>query len=135
MGKKKRENKAKQPWCFYCEREFKTEEVLIDHQKAKHFKCHVCHKKMYSGPGLVTHCRFVHKEELTEVPNSLPGREDVTITVFGMTGIPAEFDRDREEAEPEEPPAQRPRLDENPHAPPGGPAAYGGYPPVPMAGG
>ena len=29
------------PWCYYCERTFADEKVLVDHQKAKHFKCHV----------------------------------------------------------------------------------------------
>ena len=29
-------------WCYYCEREFEDEEVLIQHQKARHFKCPVC---------------------------------------------------------------------------------------------
>jgi hypothetical protein len=30
----------------------------------------------------------VHKEEVTEVPNSLPGREDITLKIFGMAGVP-----------------------------------------------
>ena len=39
----------------YCNRDFEEEKVLIQHQKAKHFKCHVCHKKLYTGPGLAIH--------------------------------------------------------------------------------
>lgn len=43
----------------YCNREFEDEKVLIFHQKAKHFKCHVCHKKLYTAPGLAIHCSQV----------------------------------------------------------------------------
>lgn len=30
----------------YCNREFDDEKILVQHQKAKHFKCHICHKKV-----------------------------------------------------------------------------------------
>ena len=53
MGRKKR--KFVKPWCWYCNREFEDEAVLIQHQKARHFKCHVCHKKLFTGPGLAIH--------------------------------------------------------------------------------
>ena len=43
----------------YCNRDFEDEKVLIQHQKAKHFKCHICHKKLYTGPGLAIHCMQV----------------------------------------------------------------------------
>lgn len=43
----------------YCNREFEDEKILIQHQKAKHFKCHICHKKLYTGPGLQIHCAQV----------------------------------------------------------------------------
>jgi len=45
----------------YCNRDFDDEKILIQHQKAKHFKCHICHKKLYTGPGLAIHCMQVHK--------------------------------------------------------------------------
>ena len=45
--------------CRYCNREFDDEKILIQHQKAKHFKCHICHKKLYTGPGLSIHCMQV----------------------------------------------------------------------------
>jgi hypothetical protein len=54
MGRKKR--KTVRPWCWYCNREFDDEAVLIQHQKARHFKCHICHKKLFTGPGLAIHC-------------------------------------------------------------------------------
>jgi Zn finger protein HypA/HybF involved in hydrogenase expression len=53
MGRKKK--KQTKPWCWYCNREFDDEKILLQHQKAKHFKCHQCHKKLYTGPGLQIH--------------------------------------------------------------------------------
>ena len=57
MGRKKK--KPVKPWCWYCNREFEDEKILVQHQKARHFKCHVCHKKLYTAPGLVIHCMQV----------------------------------------------------------------------------
>ncbi len=37
---------------------------------------------------MLIHCQQVHKEDVREVPNSLPGRESVEIEIFGMAGIP-----------------------------------------------
>ena len=65
MGRKKK--KQTKPWCWYCNREFDDEKILIQHQKAKHFKCHICHKKLYTGPGLSIHCMQVHKETIDKV--------------------------------------------------------------------
>lgn len=39
MGRKKRGTIKKVVFCYYCDREFDDEKVLIQHQKAKHFKC------------------------------------------------------------------------------------------------
>lgn len=86
MGRKKK--KQVKPWCWYCNREFDDEKILIQHQKAKHFKCHICHKKLYTGPGLSIHCMQVHKEKVDKVPNSIPGRHDVEVEIYGMEGIP-----------------------------------------------
>ncbi|KAH8263761.1 hypothetical protein KR044_013409 [Drosophila immigrans] len=94
MGRKKK--KASKPWCWYCNREFDDEKILVQHQKAKHFKCHICHKKLYTGPGLSIHCMQVHKETVDKVPNSLPNRSNIEIEIFGMDGIPAEDLRDHE---------------------------------------
>ena len=74
----------------YCEREFDDEKVLIYHQKAKHFKCHICHKKLYTAPGLAIHCTQVHKEEVRHVPNALPHRDDIRAEIYGTEGIPEE---------------------------------------------
>ena len=105
MGRKKR--KFVKPWCWYCNREFEDEAVLIQHQKARHFKCHVCHKKLFTGPGLAIHMmqvftrfyrnnsgnnRFsqVHKETIDSIPNALDRRNDPEIEIYGMKGIPVE---------------------------------------------
>ncbi|KAL0839077.1 hypothetical protein ABMA28_017058 [Loxostege sticticalis] len=94
MGRKKK--KASKPWCWYCNREFDDEKILIQHQKAKHFKCHICHKKLYTGPGLSIHCMQVHKEAIDKVPNSLPNRSNIEIEIYGMEGIPPEDIREHE---------------------------------------
>jgi hypothetical protein len=88
MGRKKK--KPPKPWCWYCNREFDDEKILLQHQKAKHFKCHICHKKLYTGPGLAIHCMQVHKETVDKVPNSLPNRSNIEIEIYGMEGIPDE---------------------------------------------
>ncbi|XP_014281401.1 BUB3-interacting and GLEBS motif-containing protein ZNF207 isoform X1 [Halyomorpha halys] len=88
MGRKKK--KQSKPWCWYCNREFDDEKILIQHQKAKHFKCHICHKKLYTGPGLSIHCMQVHKEAIDKVPNSMPTRSNIEIEIYGMEGIPPE---------------------------------------------
>jgi len=86
MGRKKK--KQSKPWCWYCNREFDDEKILIQHQKAKHFKCHICHKKLYTGPGLSIHCMQVHKQTIDKVPNALPNRSNIEIEIYGMEGIP-----------------------------------------------
>ena len=88
MGRKKKKAEGLKPWCWYCDRDFDDEEILVQHQKAKHFKCHICNKKLYTAPGMVIHCQQKHKEDVKEVPNSLPGREDPTLEIYGTEGIP-----------------------------------------------
>lgn len=65
MGKKKKRASEK-VWCYYCDREFDDEKILVQHQKAKHFKCHVCHKKLSTASGMVIHVLQVHKENVTK---------------------------------------------------------------------
>ncbi|KAI0988538.1 hypothetical protein GJ496_000466 [Pomphorhynchus laevis] len=77
------------PWCWYCNREFEDEKILLQHQKAKHFKCHICHKKLYTGPGLQIHCMQVHKENIDRVPNAVKGRDNIELEIYGMEGIPS----------------------------------------------
>uniref|UniRef100_A0A8C6WAW8 C2H2-type domain-containing protein n=1 Tax=Nannospalax galili TaxID=1026970 RepID=A0A8C6WAW8_NANGA len=74
MGcKKKQQLKL---WCWNCNRDFDDEKILIQHQKAKHLKCYICHKKLYIGP-----------ETIDAVPNAIPGRTDIELEIYGMEGI------------------------------------------------
>ncbi|KAI0306268.1 hypothetical protein B0F90DRAFT_1808024 [Multifurca ochricompacta] len=76
---KKKNKQLLRPWCWYCEREFEDEKVLMQHQKAKHFKCGMFHIQQ------------VHKlepENLPRIENALPGRDGYEVEIFGMEGIP-----------------------------------------------
>ncbi|CAA3018088.1 SUPPRESSOR OF FRI 4 isoform X2 [Olea europaea subsp. europaea] len=88
MGKKKKRGAMDKVWCYYCDREFEDEKILVQHQKAKHFKCHVCHKKLSTAGGMAIHVLQVHKEQVAKVPNAKPGRESTDIEIYGMQGIP-----------------------------------------------
>ncbi|KAK9937229.1 hypothetical protein M0R45_014032 [Rubus argutus] len=90
MGKKKK-RVASKVWCYYCDREFDDEKILVQHQKAKHFKCHVCHKKLSTAGGMAIHVLQVHKESVTKVPNAKAGRESTDIEIYGMQGIPPDI--------------------------------------------
>lgn len=81
MGRKRK--KQAKPWCYFCNREFDDEKTLIQHQKAKHFKCMWCNKRLHNGPGLAVHCRQVHKEILKYIPNAIPGRDDIRLEIYG----------------------------------------------------
>ncbi|GAB5590150.1 hypothetical protein Unana1_05050 [Umbelopsis nana] len=89
MGKKK-SKKVMRPWCWYCDKDFDDDKVLVTHQRAKHFKCDVCNKKLTTAGGMAVHAMQVHKVEITQVPNALPGRETLEYEIFGMEGIPHE---------------------------------------------
>ena len=56
MTKKKRghpdaEEILARPWCYYCERDFDDLKILINHQKAKHFKCERCGRRLNTAGG------------------------------------------------------------------------------------
>lgn len=91
MGRKKSSLKTKpvfRPFCYYCDRDFDNEKVLIQHQKLKHFQCLYCHRKADTGPGLINHMLQVHKDAVKKVPNALPGRDDLDLVIHGMSGVP-----------------------------------------------
>ena len=110
MGKKKRghpdiEEILSRPWCYYCERDFDDLKILINHQKAKHFKCERCGRRLNTAggkspapfslspstnnvPGLSVHMTQVHKETLTSIENALPNRSNLDVEIFGSEGIP-----------------------------------------------
>ncbi|KAK4688684.1 hypothetical protein P7C73_g1443, partial [Tremellales sp. Uapishka_1] len=91
MGKKKSKTQGfvLKPWCWYCEREFEDEKVLLQHQKAKHFKCQLCPRKLNTAGGLMVHSQQVHKTEPEPLTNTLPGRDGYDIEIFGMEGVPS----------------------------------------------
>ncbi|KAI9511087.1 hypothetical protein F5148DRAFT_1326346 [Russula earlei] len=89
---KKKNKQVLRPWCWYCEREFEDEKVLMQHQKAKHFKCGMCPRRLNTAGGLAVHIQQVHKlepENLPRIENALPGRDGYEVEIFGMEGIPA----------------------------------------------
>ncbi|KJA17952.1 hypothetical protein HYPSUDRAFT_205802 [Hypholoma sublateritium FD-334 SS-4] len=89
---KKKNKQIIRPWCWYCEREFEDEKVLMQHQKAKHFKCNMCPRRLNTAGGLAVHIQQVHKlepENLPRIENALPGRDGYEVEIFGMEGIPA----------------------------------------------
>ncbi|KAH7921055.1 hypothetical protein BV22DRAFT_1107382 [Leucogyrophana mollusca] len=89
---KKKNKQIIRPWCWYCEREFEDEKVLMQHQKAKHFKCGMCPRRLNTAGGLAVHIQQVHKlepENLPRIENALPGRDGYEVEIFGMEGIPA----------------------------------------------
>lgn len=95
----------------------------------------MCHKKLFTGPGLAIHCMQVHKETIDKIPAALPGRDSVEVEVYGMEGIP--------EDPSDEPNAKNAKKDStvmNPVIPPPlppfsmippVPAIMPGFPPVP----
>ncbi|KAG6522876.1 hypothetical protein ZIOFF_020031 [Zingiber officinale] len=89
MGKKKK--RPSKVWCYYCDREFDDEKILVQHQKAKHFKCHVCQKKLSTAGGMAIHVLQVHKETVAKVPNAKPDRDSTDIEIYGMQGIPPDI--------------------------------------------
>ncbi|KAG8739967.1 hypothetical protein FRC10_004934 [Ceratobasidium sp. 414] len=124
MGKNKNKKKSKfvlRPWCWYCEREFEDEKVLMQHQKAKHFKCNHCPRRLNTAGGLAVHIQQVHKLDPEKIENALPGRDGYEVEIFGMEGIPAPdmaaYKRRKEEelglasGTISQPPAKRPKMD------------------------
>lgn len=95
MGKKKKavekvEEKI-ELFCYYCDRKFDDEKVLIQHQKQKHFKCEMCNKKLSTAGGLLVHVQQVHKQNIRRIPNAMPGRDSTEVEVYGMEGVPDEL--------------------------------------------
>ncbi|KAM0747477.1 hypothetical protein T439DRAFT_328717 [Meredithblackwellia eburnea MCA 4105] len=90
MGKSKKKKSSKnQSWCWYCERTFEDDKVLLQHQKAKHFRCPHCPRRLNTAGGLAVHIDQVHKTTTDKIENALPGRDSFDIEIYGMEGIPA----------------------------------------------
>lgn len=109
MGRKKKRQKAV-IFCYYCDRVFDSEKVLIQHQRAKHFKCPECYKKINSTRGMMEHAYQVHKVSLETVPNAKPGRDSFEIDIFGMGGVPPEIVEEKRAKIYGEPAAKRPNT-------------------------
>mmetsp|Transcript_3221 Transcript_3221/g.15115 ORF Transcript_3221/g.15115 Transcript_3221/m.15115 type:complete len:489 (-) Transcript_3221:4546-6012(-) len=90
MGRKKKRDheQVKRIFCWYCDRDFNDESVLVMHQKNKHFKCNYCGKRLQMLSGLVIHCQQLHKQTIEKVPNAVEGRDSIEISVYGMEGVP-----------------------------------------------
>lgn len=70
MGKKRRgpslEELLERPWCYYCERDFDDLKILTLHQKAKHFKCDKCGRRLNTAGGKLPRVEVtVKKQDLT----------------------------------------------------------------------
>ena len=118
MGRKKDPHRKsavsyQRPWCYYCDREFDADGILLQHQKARHFLCRMpgCGKRCSTITSLQGHTWHVHHTELQKVPNAIEGRDDTPknggFDVVGQMGIPAyvvppSVRREREAKEAEE---------------------------------
>ncbi|GAA5829450.1 hypothetical protein JCM11251_005056 [Rhodosporidiobolus azoricus] len=91
MAKKKSKTKkiASLAWCWYCDRTFEDQRVLLSHQKAKHFRCSMCPRRLNTAGGLAVHLDQVHKVGTDKIENALPGRDSFDIEIYGMEGVPA----------------------------------------------
>lgn len=88
MGKKKRFIVGLKPFCYYCDKEFNNDNILHYHQRARHFSCPKCKDRFSSALAVKTHILQIHKEDLKTVPNSISGRENFDVQIFGMDGVP-----------------------------------------------
>ena len=102
--------------CYYCNKECRNEQALLLHQKAVHFKCEECNRKVAGIAGLKVHCQTVHREPLQRIPGAIKSREDPKIEVYGLAGVPEQFL-----------PRKMGRVDEWSGMPP--PHVWGGPPP------
>ncbi|OMJ68097.1 hypothetical protein SteCoe_34549 [Stentor coeruleus] len=114
MGRKnKHKVKFLKPFCYYCDRDFDDEFVLHQHQKARHFSCHACHKKFSTAASMATHVLQVHKEQVLKVPNAKSGRDAIELDIFGMEGVPPQLIEQRAMGMP----TKRQKLDDEEAAP------------------
>ncbi|KAK6433161.1 hypothetical protein LTR95_010661 [Oleoguttula sp. CCFEE 5521] len=81
------------PWCYFCERDFDDVSYLIAHQRAKHYKCDECSRRLNTANGLVVHKQQVHKSTVPCIENcTVDGRDVVPAPeIFGMEGMPPEL--------------------------------------------
>ena len=95
MGRKKREEVTPKPFCYYCDKEFETVHILLKHQKNRHFACSNCRKKFSKASSIVTHCMTKHHITLSKVANAKKGREALSMSIYGMVGVPDDIIEER----------------------------------------
>ena len=95
MGRKKRGVNVLKPFCYYCEKEFENANILLQHQKNRHFACKLCTRKFSTASSLQTHMNQVHGQSLPKVSNAIAGRDRVDINIYGMDEVPVEIIEDR----------------------------------------
>jgi hypothetical protein len=78
-------------FCYYCERPFDDDRILLNHQRQKHFLCSECGKRLNTIGGLKTHMENVHKGTIKKVENAIEGREDIRVEIYAMEGVPPEM--------------------------------------------
>ncbi|KAF8305620.1 hypothetical protein DL93DRAFT_304898 [Clavulina sp. PMI_390] len=93
----------------------------MQHQKAKHYKCRHCPRKLNTAGGLAVHVQQVHKLDPDKIDNAMPGRDGGEVEIFGMEGVPkSDLEAWRRKKEQEaglavgstsQPATKRPRLD------------------------
>jgi len=125
MGGRKKKKKRYVVFCYYCDRHFDNEKVLIEHQRGKHFKCPICHRRLSSARGMMIHVFQVHKESIDAVPHAKKGRDSFELEIFGMVGVPQELVQERLIKIYGEPAAKKQKIEHAPHQSsvmmPGGP--------------
>ena len=96
MGRKKRGVNVLKPFCYYCDKEFENANILLQHQKNRHFACKQCTRKFSTAASLCTHMNQVHHgSSIQKVPNAIAGRDKVDINIYGMDEVPAEVIEER----------------------------------------
>lgn len=119
MGRKKKKGQKQIVFCYYCDRTFDREKVLIQHQRAKHFKCVECGKRLGTAQGMHIHMYQVHKQTTDKVPFALKGRDSYDVEVYGMSGIPEDILRNKQHEETGLfPIPKKQRTNANAHTPP-----------------
>ena len=95
MGRKKRDLSHVKPFCYFCEKIFPNENVLHEHQKSHHYRCHICFKKFPTTQNYVSHMNKMHGVQVTKIPNAIEGRDSCDVNIFGMNGVPKHIVRER----------------------------------------
>ena len=95
MGRKKRGVNVLKPFCYYCEKEFENVNILLQHQKNRHFACKLCTRKFSTASSLQTHMNQVHGQSIQKVSNAIAGRDRVDINIYGMDEVPVDIIEDR----------------------------------------